>query len=120
MRSLWADVPLPGGRPAPSGRMLMFHAERSAALIGCPRFGDCAKAALERRVSVAMRAAALSLSVYIFHLPRALDRPAGDRVVVLAREGGDGRDSSGLAAYRDDFGSRRLHVARLVPRAALQ
>src|SRR5262252_9322889 len=36
-----AAVPLPGGRPVPSGRMLMSHAAMSASEIFAPRPGDC-------------------------------------------------------------------------------
>src|SRR5882762_2949396 len=50
MREPSAGVPLPGGRPEPSGMMLISQAAISAGEIGFPRFGPCAKAALEPRM----------------------------------------------------------------------
>src|SRR5207244_11279880 len=76
------------------------------------------KAALEPRAS---RAAKIrGLRVNMFHLPIALDRPRRDAVVVLAREARYGGNLRGLAARGHDLGAGRLHVAGLVPRAALQ
>src|SRR6266566_5080707 len=120
MRVPSAGVPLPGGRPVPSGRMLMSQAAISDGLIGFPRFGAWAKAMLEPRASVSTTADPRSLRVYMLHLPAALDRPRRDGVVVLAREAGYGRDARGLAAHTHDLGSGRLHVTGLVPRSALQ
>src|SRR5256886_7337752 len=118
MGAPWAEVPLPAGKPVPSGKMLMSQAASSAGSIGLPRFGPWAKAALEPRAS---RAAKIrGLRVNMFHLPIALDRPSRDAVVVLAREARYGGNLRGLAARGHDLGAGRLHVAGLVPRAALQ
>src|SRR6267142_1024370 len=113
-----AGVPPPIGRPVPSGWMLMSHAAISAGSSGVPRFGPAAKAAPDPRASA--RAMAGSLCVDMFHLPFAVNRPAGEAVVVLVREGQHVRDLLGLAALGHELGAGRLHVAALVPGAALQ
>src|SRR4249919_1621997 len=77
----WSGVPPPGGRPVPSGWILMSQAAISAGASGIPRFGPAEKAALEPRPIA--RAMAGSLCVDMFHLPFAVDRPAGEAVVVL-------------------------------------
>src|SRR6516164_4227345 len=118
MRAPSAGVPLPGGRPVPSGRMLISQAAISAGLIGFPRFGDCAKPTTALKPSASITTG--RLRVYMLHLPAALDRPTGDRVVVLAGEGGNRRNSRGFAACRHQLGSGGLRVAGLVPRPALQ
>src|SRR3989442_9469076 len=118
MRAPSAGVPPPGGKPVPSGMMLMSQAAISAALIGFPRFGPSAKAALE--ASASTRAEPRSLCVNMGDLAFAVDRPARGAVVVLAREGRDGRARLRLAALGHDLRAGRLHVAALVPRAALQ
>src|SRR5712692_10162492 len=118
MGAPWAGVPPPGGKPVPSGRMLMSQAAISAGLISFPRFGAWAKAALEPRASTTAKTR--SLRIDMFHLPIALDCRGRDGVVVLAREARYGRDLRGLAAHGHDLSPGRLHVAGLVPRAALQ
>src|SRR5437016_5529165 len=121
MRAPAAGVPLPGGSPAPSGIMLMSQAAISAGVSGFPRLGDCANAGLEPRTSaIARRYPRRSLRVRMFHLPAPINRPTRDGVVVLVWESGDWRNSRGLAANTDKLGTSRLHVARFVPRAALQ
>src|SRR2546427_6169965 len=60
------------------------------------------------------------LCIDMFDLPIALDRPGRNAVVVLAWEARYGRDFRGLAAHGNDLGAGRLHVAGLVPGAALQ
>src|SRR5439155_23089244 len=120
MGAPWADVPLPAGKPVPSGKMLMSHAASSAGSIGLPRFGPSARAVLEPRASASTAVKIRGLRVAMFHLPFALDRPSRDAVVVLAREARYGRDLRGLTARGHDLGASRLHVAGLVPRAALQ
>src|SRR5262252_2549356 len=91
-----AAVPLPAGRPVPSGRMLMSHAAMSASEIFAPRPGDCAKAAPEQR----RRAATRRSGVDMFHLPLAVHRPAREAVVVLVGESERIRRFLGLAALR--------------------
>src|SRR5260221_7086177 len=97
----------------------------SASERGLPRFGDwtpglCAKAAPAANASTAARANN-GLRIDMLDLPFAVDGPAGDAVVVLVWEGqGGGEGLLGLAPRRNEFGSQRLHVAGLVPGAALQ
>src|SRR5438046_6549292 len=112
-----AGVPLPGGSPVPSGRMLMSQAAISAASIGLPRLGPAAR---QPKLTAKIDKAAVSLCVDMAYRPGAADRPAGHAVVVLAREGGDARHFRSLAPHRDDLGARGLHVARLFAGAALQ
>src|SRR5439155_4777917 len=108
-----AAVPLPFGRPVPSGRMWMSHAARSAWVSGVPRFGPAANAGLVSKTKIRLR-------VNMAHASVGIDRPARDAVVVLAREHRHRRYARRLAALRDDLGARRLHVALVVPGAALQ
>src|SRR5690242_2107980 len=120
MRAPSAGVPLPGGRPVPSGSTLMSQAAMSAGLIGFPRFGDWAEATAAVRASVSATANPKRLRVYMLHLPAALDRPAGDRVAMLAGEAGHCRNSRSFTARCHQLGPRGLLVAGLVPRPALQ
>src|SRR5690348_9890107 len=120
MGAPWAGVPLPGGKPVPSGKMLMSQAAISAGSIGFPRFGAWAKAALEPRESARTKAVIGILRINMFDLPLVVDRPARGAVIVLARKSRYGRDFRRLAAQGHDLSARRLHVAGLVPRAALQ
>src|SRR5205807_10625372 len=64
--------------------------------------------------------AATSSRVDMLHLAAAVDSPARRPVVVLADERGDGPNVLALATLANDLRARRLHVSRLVPRAALQ
>src|SRR5690242_13653555 len=114
--SPWAGVPPPGGSPAPSGGMLMSQGASSAGVMGLPRFGPAAKAPEHASAS----AAASALRVDMFHLAFRVDGPAGRPVVMLAHERRHRRRPRALAALGDDLGARLLHVARLVPGAALQ
>src|SRR5258708_2787775 len=120
MRAPSAGVPLPGGRPVPSGSTLMSQTAISAGLIGFPRFGAWAKASPVLRASVGITAKQKRLRISMLHLPVALDRPTGDGVVVLAGEAGQRRNFRGFAARRHQLSSGRLLVAGLVPRPALQ
>src|SRR5262245_39909724 len=90
-----AAVPLPAGKPAPSGPMLMSQPAMSCAVTGIPRFGpSCASAnvsvvsaptpAANASPFVAIALAAINLYVDIADLPRSRDVPALDRVVVIA------------------------------------
>src|ERR1700737_4553846 len=74
-------VPRPGGRPTPSGPMLMSHAAMSAGAIGCPNCGAWARAA-DAIVSIDMQTA-MGLSVNIAGLPHLVNAPACDGVVVV-------------------------------------
>src|SRR5467141_4129990 len=112
-----AGVPLPGGKPLPSGGMLMSQAAMSAVSMGLPRLGPAAR---QPKLTAKIDRAAVNLCVDMAHRPRAADRPAGHAVVVLARERRHRRDFHSLAAYGDDLRAGRLHVACLVPCPALQ
>src|ERR1700730_15351544 len=74
-------VPRPGGRPTPSGPMLMSHAAISAGAIGCPNCGAWAMAA-DAIVSTDMQTA-MGLSVNIAGLPHLVNAPVCDGVVVI-------------------------------------
>src|SRR2546426_4624457 len=100
--------------------MLISHAAISAGVIGFPRFGACAKAEAELKATMSTTADTRSLCVHMLHLPGAVDSPGRDGIVVLTREGCYGRSLRRLAAHGHDLGARRLRVAGLVPRAALQ
>src|ERR1044071_2773177 len=100
--------------------MLMSHAAISAVVMGLPRFGVCAKTALEVKTSVMPAIYFPSLCVDMFHLSTPFDRPTRDGVVVLVGESGNCRDSRRLAAHGDKLGASRLHVSGFIPRPALQ
>src|SRR5712691_4403620 len=118
-RAPWAGVPLPGGKPVPSGMMAISHALMSASEIGFPSPGVSAAAAPEPNVS-ATPSANSGLSVDMFDLPGVADAPAGDAVVVLVGESQRVGRRRGLAPRGDELGPGRLEVAGLVPGAALQ
>src|SRR5215831_21302195 len=98
----------------------MSHAPRVAGSIGWPRLGPAAATVPTASQSARHTATMLPLDVYMHHLPRGVDRPAGDRVAVLVRHRRDGRDRLQLAACGHKVGAGRLHIAGLVPGAALQ
>src|SRR3954471_23853510 len=108
-----AEVPLPLGRPVPSGRMWISHAARSAWFKAVPRFGPAANAGAASKTK-------RRLGIDMAHASVRIDGPARDAVVVLAWEAERRRYARRLAALRDDLGARRLHVALVVPSAALQ
>src|SRR5438874_1545078 len=104
-------VPLPGGRPTPSGPMLMSHAEISSGVASCPRFGlSAANATAEAmaRPEAAMRRA---LRVDMLHLALLGNGPGCDGIAVI-----DGP----VAARGDHLLTRRLDVTSFVSGAALQ
>src|ERR1700730_16172660 len=114
-----AAVPLPGGKPLPSGPTLMSHSARSASLTGLPSPGlSAATAALASSASDA--AMARRLAVNMLGLPFGVDRPAGDDVHVAHRERGYRRIDLGLAALGEHVAAGRLHIAGFVGGAALQ
>src|SRR6266404_2685446 len=97
--------------------MLMSQAAISALSMGLPRLGPAAR---QPKLTAKINSAAVNSCVDMAYRPGAADRPAGDAVKVLAREGGDRRHFRSLSPHRDDLGARGLHVARLVPGPALQ
>src|SRR5689334_24340312 len=96
----------------------MSQGASSCAVIGLPRFGPSAKAAVEARASP--KAPSQKLRIDMLDLPLVVDRPAGDAVEMLARECEHGWRLRGLAALRDELGPCGLHIAGLIPGAALQ
>src|SRR5215471_7119229 len=78
-------VPLPAGKPVPSGRMLMSHALISASEIGFPSPGGSASAAGAATASASTREE-VALSIDMLDLSLVVDRPAREAVVVLAGE----------------------------------
>src|SRR5687768_14512443 len=74
-------VPRPGGSPAPSGAIVISQAAMSRGAIGCPKRGACASAGTVTRDNAAK--IARRSSVDIGGLPVLVDRPAGNRVVVI-------------------------------------
>src|SRR5215468_3485285 len=105
-------VPLPGGRPAPSGPMLMSQEARSSAEIGLPRLGLCCANAGDASANrTAGAATPKNLHIDIFHLAIAGHGPGLDHVVVI---------DAAVAAQRDELGAAWLDVSGLVGRAALQ
>src|SRR5258707_12547676 len=102
-------VPRPGGRPAPSGPMLMSHAAMSAGAIGRPNWGAWARAA-GAMVSIDTQTA-MGLSVNIAGLPHLVDAPTCDGVVVV---------DPTQAALVGELRARWLHHARVVGGATLQ
>src|SRR5215467_6264310 len=120
MRAPCGGVPAPGGKPVPSGATLISHAAMSAGSIGLPRPGPSADATLAARQSASATAEEILLGVNMPDLPSAVDAPAGDGVEVLVQHRPDRRNCLQLTAMGDEFGSGRLHVAGVVPGAALQ
>src|SRR2546428_10674377 len=115
-----ADVPLPGGRPLPSGPMLMSHRARSASLTGLPSPGRSAATAAPPSISARGMTTARCLPVDMLELPFVIGGPAGDDVHVSHRESGHRNVDFWLAALGAHLGAGPLHVAGLVPGAALQ
>src|SRR5919201_1064257 len=97
--------------------MLMSQSARSASLIDWPRPGVSAAAPVANRSAAAV---SRLLRIDMFHLALVVDGPAGDHIHVSHRERGDGEVCPRLAALSDDLRARWLHVAGLVPGAALQ
>src|SRR5580765_4823092 len=107
-----AAVPLPGGRPAPSGGMLMSQAAISAGVAGWPRSGPSTlRAAASQPASAAAVSTATTLRVYILHLPVGRHAPRLDRVVV---------EDDVAAVQGDELVALGLRRPSAVRRAALQ
>src|ERR1700738_3253699 len=113
-------VPLPGGRPVPSGSTSMFQAVMSASVIGWPSPGVFARGGgAPARTSTQARAPALHIDMV--DLPILSDAPAGDAVVVLIGKSERARHRLlGLPARGDELGAGGVHVACFVPGGALQ
>src|ERR1700721_1090450 len=107
-----AGVPLPDGRPLPSGGTLISHFVRSASLMGFPSPGPSAANAMPATSANGI-ARAKRLAIDILCLPLVVDRPTGDDVHVPHRERGDGDVDLGLAALGEHLGAGRRRVAGL-------
>src|ERR1700736_2934983 len=100
MTAPWAGVPLPGGRPMPSGPTLMSHAAASAGEIGGPRRGPSAAEAAPAQASRATAATKTARlperrvpdaevsNVNICHFPFCADAPTDNHVAMFHRERG--------------------------------
>src|SRR5579872_7116810 len=76
-------VPLPTGRPAPSGSMSMSHAAISAGSIGLPRLGPSPSAPPTPNVKVNNAVKVSALGVHMFDLTFVVDCPAHDGIEVV-------------------------------------
>src|SRR5258707_14801917 len=99
--------------------MLMSQGARSAGVIGCPNLGASAASATPRPSATAVAKASIS-RIDMAHLALVIDPPARDGVAVLDRKRRLVRRAPGRAALGEECLSRRLHVAGLVRRSALQ
>src|ERR1700716_848198 len=117
-----ANVPLPGGRPLPSGPMLKSHSASSASLTGLPSPGRSPAIAVAAppSASTSGTTTARRLPVDMLELPFVVGGPTRDDVHVPHREGGHRSVHLGFAALGEHLRARRLHVAGLVPGTALQ
>src|SRR5437763_16083165 len=88
----------------------MSHGATSSGVMTLPRFGLCANATDENKPS-AQAAARAALCVDMLHLSRLRHAPGRDRIGVVDRPG---------STIGDHFLTRRLDVAYVVGRAALQ
>src|SRR5712691_5209359 len=121
MAAPWPGVPLPGGSPAPSGAMLMSQSARSASVTSLPSPGVSAAIATPAVSTNANETkSAKLLRIHMLGLPFVVDGPTRDDIHVPHREGGHRDVDLGLAALGEHLGAGRLHVAGLVPGAALQ
>src|SRR5262249_30369839 len=93
--------------------------DRSASDIRCPTLVATAASATLRPSAIAVVKASTS-RIDIAHLALVINPPARDGVAVLHRERRDVRRTPRRATLGDECLSRRLHVAGLVCRTALQ
>src|SRR5258706_16451329 len=80
MRSPCAGVPPPGGKPVPSGRMLMSQGAISAGSVVLPRLGPSATAVPAPYTKASAAAEIETLRVNMTHLAYAVDRPTREAV----------------------------------------
>src|SRR5580704_7339227 len=110
-------VPLPGGKPAPSRRMVTFQALTSASETGLPRCGaSAARTANDVNTTAEKRRAHGALGIDMLDLPFAVDAPGGETVVVLVGKRVRALHRLfGYAAHRHEIGAQRLRCAGIVP-----
>src|SRR3954453_6459901 len=95
----WGTVPLPSGRPLPSGPILMSQRARSASEICLPSPKVSAAIAAPAQVAKARNANdAIRLREDMLCLPLAVDRPAGNHIHVP-------HGCPGLSSLGDHFGA---------------
>src|ERR1700674_2254510 len=111
MAAPWAAVPLPAGKPAPSGPMLKSHVARSASVTFWPSPGVSAANAAPALNPNANSVAETRLRVDMLGLPLAVDPPAGDGIHVSHREGGTGGRVLGLPRSAKDLGGGGRTIA---------
>src|SRR5437763_16175966 len=103
------NVPLPGGRPLPSGPMVMSQSARSASVTFWPSPGvSAAIAVAANTANKNMAATAKLLHIDMLCLPLAIDRPARDVIHVSHRERGHREIDLGLAALGGHLAAGRL------------
>src|SRR5216683_2657162 len=120
IRSPCAGVPLPAGRPAPSGITLISQAATSAGSIGVPRLGPSANATLMLRANTNEALSTKILCIGMADLPFGVDRPTSDRVEVLVGKRPDRCDILQLAALSYELGACGLEVPSFIPGPALK
>src|SRR3954464_2769976 len=103
--------PLPGGRPTPSGPMLMSHAAISSGGATRPRFGLSAAKAMAVAMVKPKAATRRALRVDMHHLAFVGNGPRRDGVGVI---------DCPVPTRGDHLLARRLQVTRFVVGAALQ
>src|SRR6185436_17350869 len=97
-----AGVPLPAGRPTPSGPIEMSHAEASASEIGLPNFGMSAASAAElHRISAPKMGSVLDVNMADRSL--SIDAPTRDGVDMAHRKARYRRRRAGCAALGDQL-----------------
>src|SRR4029077_11512418 len=93
----------------------------SASVTGFPSPGRSAAIVVaEPRISARGRPKDKLLLIDMLGLPLFVDAPTRNGIHVTHREGRNRRIDLGFAALGQKLGAGRLHVASLVPRAALQ
>src|SRR6478735_152680 len=99
----------------------MSQSTRSASVTGFPSPGRSAAIVVaEPRTSARGRTKGKLLRIDMLGLPPFVDAPTRNGIHVTHREGRNRRIDLGFAALGQKLGAGRLHVASLVPRAALQ
>src|SRR3954466_7539796 len=100
---------------------LVSHAAISSCVIARPNLGPSTRVeTVAHAPSASAAAMPANLSVSMFHLPFAIDRPTGDGVVVLVLECGWRWRRVQFAALGHKLGTCRLRIAGVIPCTALQ
>src|SRR5919108_2165612 len=102
MGAPFSAVPLPGGRPTPSGPTLMSHPAISADVATRPRFGVSTRVAGAQPTTITASAAHATSRVDMLHLAVRRHAPGLDDVAVEDRV---------VAVLGDELTALGLHVA---------